>query len=108
MVIKIKVNILFPLKNLVLNNMYRSRSILLAVTLADYNELHSTQRSLVLVAKMISDDELYSLAIFLGSAAMLMIVLYHFLEANSVEDVDAKTSAPVAVASGSKAKSAIQ
>ncbi|OBT49721.1 hypothetical protein VE04_09787, partial [Pseudogymnoascus sp. 24MN13] len=52
---------------------------------------------------MISDDELYSLAIFLGSAAMLMIVLYHFLEANSVEDVDAKTSAPVAVASGSKA-----
>jgi oligosaccharyl transferase complex subunit OST4 len=58
---------------------------------------------------MISDDELYSLAIFLGSAAMLMIVLYHFLEANSVEDVDAKTGAPVATAtSGSKAKSAIQ
>ncbi|OAF59277.1 hypothetical protein VC83_04499 [Pseudogymnoascus destructans] len=62
-----------------------------------------------LVAKMISDDELYSLAIFLGSAAMLMIVLYHFLEANSVEDVDAKTRAPVAAAaSSSKAKSAIQ
>lgn len=58
---------------------------------------------------MISDDELYALAIFLGSAAMLMIVLYHFLEANSVEDVDAKTGVPVAEATlGSKAKSAIQ
>lgn len=33
---------------------------------------------------MISDDDLYRLAIFLGSAAMLMIVLYHFLEVNSV------------------------
>ncbi|KFZ10366.1 hypothetical protein V502_08166 [Pseudogymnoascus sp. VKM F-4520 (FW-2644)] len=65
--------------------------------------------SLVLAAKMISDDELYALAIFLGSAAMLMIVLYHFLEANSVEGVDAKTGVPVAEAtSGSKAKSAIQ
>ena len=58
---------------------------------------------------MISDDELYALAIFLGSAAMLMIVLYHFLEANSVEDVDAKTGVPVGEAtSGSKAKPTIQ
>lgn len=32
---------------------------------------------------MISDNELYSLAIFLGSLAMLLIVLYHFLEINS-------------------------
>lgn len=32
---------------------------------------------------MISDDQLYSLALFLGSAAMLMIVLYHFLEVNA-------------------------
>ncbi|EKG19422.1 Oligosaccaryltransferase [Macrophomina phaseolina MS6] len=32
---------------------------------------------------MISDTSLYTLAIFLGSAAMLMIVLYHFLEINS-------------------------
>jgi oligosaccharyl transferase complex subunit OST4 len=32
---------------------------------------------------MISDNQLYTLAIFLGSAAMLMIVLYHFLEVNS-------------------------
>ncbi|KAF2706842.1 hypothetical protein K504DRAFT_536251 [Pleomassaria siparia CBS 279.74] len=32
---------------------------------------------------MISDNQLYSLAIFLGSAAMLLIILYHFLEVNS-------------------------
>jgi len=38
---------------------------------------------------MITDANLYSLAIFLGSAAMLMIVLYHFLEVN------AKDAAPL-------------
>jgi oligosaccharyl transferase complex subunit OST4 len=32
---------------------------------------------------MISDDQLYTLAIFLGSAAMLLIVVYHFLEVNA-------------------------
>lgn len=32
---------------------------------------------------MITDSQLYSLAIFLGSAAMMLIVLYHFLEVNS-------------------------
>ncbi|KAF2145418.1 uncharacterized protein K452DRAFT_221207 [Aplosporella prunicola CBS 121167] len=32
---------------------------------------------------MISDTSLYTLAIFLGSAAMLMIVVYHFLEVNA-------------------------
>ena len=35
---------------------------------------------------MITDNQLYTLAIFLGSAAMLMIVLYHFLEVNSSDD----------------------
>ncbi|KAI0181506.1 Oligosaccaryltransferase-domain-containing protein [Hypoxylon sp. FL1284] len=35
---------------------------------------------------MISDDDLYRLAIFLGSAAMVLIVLYHFFEVNSRED----------------------
>jgi oligosaccharyl transferase complex subunit OST4 len=35
---------------------------------------------------MISDDALYRLAVFLGSAAMLLIVLYHFLEVNAVEE----------------------
>ena len=32
---------------------------------------------------MISDAQLYSLAVFLGSAAVLLIVLYHFLEINA-------------------------
>ena len=35
---------------------------------------------------MISDNDLYSLAIFLGSLAMLLIVVYHFLEVNAIED----------------------
>jgi len=35
---------------------------------------------------MISDDELYRLAIFLGSAAMLLIILYHFLEVNAIKE----------------------
>jgi len=37
---------------------------------------------------MISDDTLYTLAIFLGSAAMLLIVLYHFLEVNAKDGVE--------------------
>ncbi|MCJ1258082.1 hypothetical protein MMC24_005912 [Lignoscripta atroalba] len=37
---------------------------------------------------MITDNQLYSLAIFLGSLSMLLIVLYHFLEVNSKEDDD--------------------
>jgi oligosaccharyl transferase complex subunit OST4 len=35
---------------------------------------------------MISDDDLYRLAIVLGSIAMLLIVVYHWLEVNSIED----------------------
>lgn len=35
---------------------------------------------------MISDSQLYTLALFLGSAAMLLIVLYHFLEVNATDD----------------------
>ncbi|KAJ9652539.1 hypothetical protein H2198_008214 [Neophaeococcomyces mojaviensis] len=42
---------------------------------------------------MISDDQLYSLALFLGSAAMLLIVLYHFLEVNATDDEDSKLNA---------------
>lgn len=39
-------------------------------------------------ATMITDAQLYSLALFLGSAAMLLIVLYHFLEVNATDDED--------------------
>lgn len=35
---------------------------------------------------MISDNDLYRLAMFLGSCAMMLIVLYHFLEVNSRDD----------------------
>ncbi|KAI0536276.1 Oligosaccaryltransferase-domain-containing protein [Xylaria digitata] len=35
---------------------------------------------------MISDNDLHSLAIFLGSVAMILIVLYHFFEVNSQEE----------------------
>ena len=43
---------------------------------------------------MITDDELYRLAIFLGSCAMMMIVLYHFLDVNSSdEEVDSAKGA---------------
>lgn len=40
---------------------------------------------------MISDNQLYSLAVFLGCMSMLLIVLYHFLEVNAKEDTPAKT-----------------
>lgn len=43
---------------------------------------------------MISDNELYSLAIFLGSLSMLLIVLYHFLEVNA-QDEPSETMAKV-------------
>lgn len=51
---------------------------------------------------MITDAQLYSLALFLGCAAMLMIVLYHFLEVNAVDDdndaiVDEKSGAAAAL-----------
>jgi dolichyl-diphosphooligosaccharide---protein glycosyltransferase subunit 4 len=41
---------------------------------------------------MISDEDLYQLAIFLGSCAMLLIILYHFLEINSKDTLP--TSSP--------------
>ena len=42
---------------------------------------------------MISDNQLYSLAVFLGCLSMLLIVLYHFLEVNAKEDEPTKTTA---------------
>jgi oligosaccharyl transferase complex subunit OST4 len=56
---------------------------------------------------MISDDDLYRLAIFLGSAAMLMIILYHFLEVNSVEEPALDSKAAVAQP-GSKTSSTVR
>lgn len=40
------------------------------------------------VATMISDRDLFSIAIFLGGASMMLVVLYHFLEASASPDMD--------------------
>lgn len=40
---------------------------------------------------MISDDDLYRLAIFLGSCAMMMTVLYHFLDVNATDENESTT-----------------
>jgi oligosaccharyl transferase complex subunit OST4 len=42
---------------------------------------------------MISDNDLYTLSIFLGSCAMLLIVLYHFLEINADDNTNAELNA---------------
>jgi len=39
-----------------------------------------------ITANMISDGDLYRLAIFFGTTAMILIVLYHFLEVNAAKD----------------------
>lgn len=44
---------------------------------------------------MISDGDLYRLAIFLGSCAMMMIVLYHFLDVNARDDEETTDAKPV-------------
>lgn len=35
---------------------------------------------------MITDNDLYRLAIFFGATAMILIVLYHFIEVNTAKD----------------------
>lgn len=42
---------------------------------------------------MITDDELYRLAIFLGAVSMILIVIYHFFEVNAnKKGIDAKAT----------------
>ncbi|CAL8578585.1 hypothetical protein XPA_004353 [Xanthoria parietina] len=53
---------------------------------------------------MITDDQLYSLAIFLGCMSMLLIVLYHFLEVNAKEE-EAKDTSPANKTSAAAPKS---
>jgi oligosaccharyl transferase complex subunit OST4 len=60
--------------------------------------------------KMISDSGLNTLAIFLGSLAMLLIVLYHFLEVNAIEDESPSSENPgvkYAAVAGQKEKVAM-
>jgi oligosaccharyl transferase complex subunit OST4 len=49
---------------------------------------------------MISDSTLYSLSIFLGSLAMLLIILYHFLEVNARPNDSANHDADSATIAG--------
>ncbi|KAI1322939.1 Oligosaccaryltransferase-domain-containing protein [Xylariaceae sp. FL0255] len=51
---------------------------------------------------MISDNDLHVLAVFLGSAAMVLIVVYHFFEVNSKDTADEKTVAAQQVSTASK------
>ena len=53
---------------------------------------------------MISDDDLYTLAIFLGTLAMLLIVLYHFLEVNAIEDDHTQSEEKTSSMSASQAQ----
>ncbi|TDZ23347.1 hypothetical protein Cob_v003811 [Colletotrichum orbiculare MAFF 240422] len=52
---------------------------------------------------MISDNDLYRLAIFLGSAAMVLIIVYHYVEVNSKENekVQQKYAQPAKVSKAS-------
>ena len=56
---------------------------------------------------MISDDDLYTLAIFLGSLAMLLIVLYHFLEVNAIDDVPTQSEDKASSKSASQAQARV-
>jgi oligosaccharyl transferase complex subunit OST4 len=40
---------------------------------------------------MISDDDLYRLAVLLGSSAIVLIVIYHFFEVNATSQPEKKT-----------------
>ncbi|KAL1992405.1 hypothetical protein VTN49DRAFT_4437 [Thermomyces lanuginosus] len=48
---------------------------------------------------MISDNYLFVLAVFLGSCAMLLIILYHFLEVNAQDDDESPSEKAKAKAS---------
>jgi oligosaccharyl transferase complex subunit OST4 len=60
------------------------------LTIAKQAPVSCSTRPNTRAVKMITDSQLYSLAIFLGSAAMLLIVLYHFLEVNSEDHAAAE------------------
>ncbi|KAK3345170.1 Oligosaccaryltransferase-domain-containing protein [Neurospora tetraspora] len=77
-----------------------------------YSHLYSTERTpdtdfLCANDTMISDAELYRLAIVLGCSAMVLIVLHHFLETNAEDletDVVKEKKAAKVAAAPAKAK----
>lgn len=48
---------------------------------------HLIEPIFITTGTMISDDDLYKLAIALGSAAMVAIVGYHYVEVNAEKDI---------------------
>ncbi|KAJ5714577.1 uncharacterized protein N7483_011758 [Penicillium malachiteum] len=54
---------------------------------------------------MISDNDLYRLAIFLGSCAMMLIVFYHFLDVNAHDDEETTAPKPVSIPADSTVSS---
>lgn len=57
-----------------------------------------------IVPTMISDDDLYRLANFLGSAAMVLIVAYHFVEVNSKDRAAVSEKEPLAKSQQGKSR----
>ncbi|KAJ5712467.1 hypothetical protein N7493_008935 [Penicillium malachiteum] len=54
---------------------------------------------------MISDGDLYRLAIFLGSCAMMLIVFYHFLDVNAHDEEEPTALKPVSTPADSTVSS---
>ncbi|CAH0014569.1 unnamed protein product [Clonostachys rhizophaga] len=59
----------------------------LSVLLLKRHLTPSTEDRFHPTATMISDGDLYTLAIFLGSASMVLIVVYHYFEVNAPEKI---------------------
>ncbi|CAG9979284.1 unnamed protein product [Clonostachys byssicola] len=59
----------------------------LSVLLLKRHLTPSTEDRFQPTATMISDGDLYTLAIFLGSASMVLIVVYHYFEVNAPENI---------------------
>lgn len=57
---------------------------------------------------MISDEQLYTLAIFLGSVAMLLIVAYHFLEVNARDTPTVNETKPETLPASQRGNKAAQ
>jgi oligosaccharyl transferase complex subunit OST4 len=53
---------------------------------------------------MITDSQLYTLALFLGALSMVLIVLYHWLEINAKDSISSARRADSIPATGGKAK----
>lgn len=58
---------------------------------------------------MISDDDLYRLAVLLGSAAIVLIVIYHFFEVNATSQPEKRSeksskSAPQTTSASTKTR----